>query len=374
MNQPDKMLQQHINNNKQGIEFVNRPLHPSTVLQSAMVMLLLLLYGIFQPGFAAQQNPVDGVSSKHPSTELWQAVRQRNDLVAPATTQSRSVDAAVLINERGDQWARFRMGTLAKVAAYTLAVMVIIILLFYLIRGKVKIASGLSGNMVFRFTDYERVLHWVLAFVFLFLALSGLVLLLGRDYLIPLLGQELFSLLASSSKEGHNLFGPIFLVSIILMLIKFMRRNIYEKGDLTWLLKGGGMIGKAHVTGGFFNMGEKSWYWMVIIIGFLISISGLILVSPALGQSRVIMELSHIVHVSGAILLIAVSIGHMYLGSVGTEGTREGMINGYVDINWAAEHHDRWAKKCQDNNEVISADEYAALKGEAPIKLEDSHS
>ena len=65
---------------------------------------------------------------------------------------------------------------------------------------------------------------------------------------------------------------------------------IYEKGDLTWLLKGGGFIGKGHVSGGFFNMGEKSWYWLVILVGLAISISGLILVSPSFGQGRVIME------------------------------------------------------------------------------------
>jgi formate dehydrogenase subunit gamma len=213
-----------------------------------------------------------------------------------------------------------------------------------------------------------------LALVFLFLAITGLTLLLGRSLLIPILGHDLFSILASSSKEGHNLFGPIFLVSIILMLIKFMRRNIYEKGDLTWLLKGGGMIGKSHVTGGFFNMGEKSWYWMVIIIGLLISISGLILVSPAFGQGRHIMELSHLVHAGGAIILIAVSFGHIYLGTLGTEGTKEGMVNGYVDINWASEHHDRWAKKCRDNDEIINAEEYAALKGEAAPEMKESQS
>ena len=338
-------------------------------------MFVLLIYGAIQPGDATEGNAIDGVSSKHPSTELWQAVRQRNDLMQPGKTQVRSVDAAVLINEYGDQWARFRMQTLTRVAVYILGAMVLIVMLFYLIRGKVKIQSGLSGKMVFRFTDYERVLHWVLALVFLFLAITGLTLLLGRDLLIPLLGQELFSLLASSSKEGHNLFGPIFLVSIVLMLIKFMRRNIYEKGDLAWLLKGGGFIGKSHVTGGFFNMGEKSWYWLVIIIGLVISVSGLILVSPGFGQGRVMMEISHLVHASGAIILIAISIGHMYLGSVGTEGTSEGMKTGYVDINWAAEHHDRWAKTCQDNDEVISAEQYAALKGEQPAaKLEDTSS
>jgi formate dehydrogenase subunit gamma len=205
--------------------------------------------------------------------------------------------------------------------------------------------------------------HWTLAIVFLWLALTGLILLLGRTLLIPLFGHHVFSLLASASKESHNLFGPIFLVSLIMMLISFARRNIYEKGDLTWLLKGGGFIGKGHVSGGFFNMGEKSWYWMVILIGLAISISGLILVSPNFGQGRVIMAISHVVHVFGAVVLIAVSLGHMYMGSIGTEGSIEAMKSGYVDINWVEAHHDRWARQVKENGEVLSAEEFARLQG-----------
>ena len=234
---------------------------------------------------------------------------------------------------------------------------------FLRLRGKILIEGGLSGRMVSRFTDYERIVHWTLAIVFLFLAITGLILLLGRPLLIPVFGKGAFSLLASASKEGHNLFGPLFLISLIMMLISFVKRNIYEKGDLTWLLKGGGFIGDGHVSGGFFNMGEKTWYWMVILIGLVIAVSGLILVFPNFGQARVMMELSHVVHVAAALVLMTVSVGHMYMGSIGTEGSLEGMKTGYVDINWVEAHHDRWAKECHDNKQVISAAEFARLQG-----------
>ena len=121
-------------------------------------------------------------------------------------------------------------------------------------------------------------------------------------------------------------------------------------------------------SGGFFNMGEKSWYWLVILVGLAISASGMILVMPNLGQGRVIMEISHVVHVLGAIVLIAVSIGHMYMGSFGTEGSAEGMISGYVDINWAEAHHDRWAKQCRDRNAIVSAEEFAGMQGRDALR------
>ena len=326
--------------------------------------ILIFLFSVvaLQEGAAAENGQIEGVIIENPGADLWRDVRQRN-LPMEGLSQIRGVDSGVLINSWGDQWARFRVGTLVFYAITALLAISAILLLFFVIRGKVGVEDGLSGRMLHRFTDYERVVHWTLAIVFLFLAITGLILLLGRSILIPVIGQEIFSLFASASKEGHNLFGPVFIVSLVMMLLSFAKRNIYEKGDLTWLLKGGGFIGKGHVSGGFFNMGEKTWYWMVILVGLLISVSGIILVFPNFGQGRVIMELSHLVHVISAIVLIAVSLGHMYMGSVGTEGTSEGMKTGYVDVNWAASHHDRWAKACEDNNEIISVEEYDNLQG-----------
>ena len=330
-----------------------------------LTSILLVLFSLVAPANAGPPHRPDfpqGVSTTNPGSDLWREVRQR-DMTITGISQVKGVDSGVLINVEGDRWARFRIDNPVRHAPKILLAVVLVLIAFYVLRGKVGIEGGLSGRMVLRFTDYERILHWCLAIVFLFLAITGLILLLGRTLLIPLFGHHLFSLLASASKEGHNLFGPIFLVSLLLMLASFARRNIYEKGDLTWLLKGGGFIGKGHVSGGFFNMGEKSWYWLVILVGLAISISGLIMVFPNFGQGRVIMALSSIVHVFGAIILIAVSIGHMYMGSVGTEGSSEAMKSGYVDINWAEAHHDRWAKTCHENDDILSAEEFARLQG-----------
>ena len=354
--------------------------------------MLVLAFGLQLPSADASNIPPqppklpDGVSAPDPGAELWREVRRRDgvsefnevnqgvllkDLLSeiqksreapPGTSQVAQVDSGVLINAKGRRWADFRMTTLANYSGIALAAIFVIVIMFYVIRGKVPIEGGLSGNMVKRFTDYERITHWTLAIVFLFLAITGLILLLGRPVLMPLFGKEFFGLLASASKEGHNLFGPLFLVSLLMMFFSFTRRNIYAKGDLTWLLKGGGLIGSGHVSGGFFNMGEKTWYWMVILIGLVISISGLILVSPNFGQGRLIMELMHILHAVSAMILIVVSIGHMYLGSIGSEGALEGMKTGYVDINWADAHHDRWGKRCHEENLIVSAEDYARIQ------------
>lgn len=314
-----------------------------------------------------KQSFPQGVSAQNPGSELWSDIRQRDGEVLDGTSQVKGVDSGILINEQGYRWAKFRVNELTRYSSWALAGVLLLVFLFYVIRGKVGIEGGLSGRMVKRFTDYERIVHWTLAIVFLFLALTGLILLLGRPLLIPLFGKEVFSLLASASKEGHNLVGPLFLVSLLMMIFSFMRRNIYEKGDMTWLLKGGGFIGDGHVSGGFFNMGEKTWYWLVILVGLVISVSGLILVMPIFGQGRIIMEIAHVIHVICALALTVVSVGHMYMGSIGTEGTLEGMKTGYVDINWADAHHDRWGKECHEKDSIIPAEEYGKLVGKPSV-------
>jgi formate dehydrogenase subunit gamma len=216
------------------------------------------------------------------------------------------------------------------------------ILLFYLVRGPLRMQGGPTGNRVQRFTVFERTIHWFTVGVFWLLALTGLILLYGRFVLIPLLGPEGFGLTASACKEAHNLFGPMFLVAIIMLFVTFVKDNIYARGDITWLLRGGGILGGGHVSAGRFNAGEKIWFWIVVLGGIVLSVTGLILDFAVFGQGREVMALSHVLHGIVALLVITVSFGHIYLGTAGVEGTLQSMTTGYVDTAWAKSHHDRW--------------------------------
>jgi formate dehydrogenase subunit gamma len=289
----------------------------------------------------------------NPGADLWRDVRQR-DMPVAGTTQVRSVDSGVLINTNGDKWRKFRVQQLIPIGGYLLLGIVAALALFYLLRGKVKIEGGPADKKLPRYTSYERLIHWFIACIFLFLALTGLVILFGRPLLIPLFGKEVFSVIASASKEGHNLMGPLFMIALILVFVKFVRRNIYQRGDMSWLLRGGGIVGKKHVPSNFFNMGEKSMFWMLVLVGSVIVVSGLVLVFPVFGQGREWMELAHVGHAIGAILMIGVIIGHIYIGTIGMEGAIEGMKTGYCDLNWAREHHDLWATQMEKRGEAIA--------------------
>jgi formate dehydrogenase subunit gamma len=303
----------------------------------ACLLAVMLLVPLIPYTFADRGNV------PNPGSDLWRDVRQREGPVT-GSTQVKGVDSDVLINVRGEQWRQFRMQTLVPVGGMVLGAAVGLIAVFYLVRGTIRVPGGRSGKRVQRFTEYDRILHWSTVFLFYLLAITGLVLLYGRFVLIPLLGPEGFAVTASASKEAHNLFGPLFSVVLVLLVVNFIRSNVPKWVDIKWLLKGGGLFG-GHASAGYFNGGEKIWFWLVTLFGLAISVSGFILVFQNFDQGRLVMEISHVVHGSLALLLIAGSFGHAYIGTLGMEGSLESMTSGSVDANWAKAHHDLWMQE-----------------------------
>jgi len=65
-------------------------------------------------------------------------------------------------------------------------------------------------------------------------------------------------------------------------------------------------------------------------------------VLPGLTYERSTMQMAHMVHSVSNILMVVLFMGHIYLGTIGTEGALQGMQTGYVDETWAREHHELW--------------------------------
>lgn len=314
---------------------------PFRMLFSTLMMLVLSVSLLPMQASAQQPDAASPIMVPNPAADLWRAVRQR-DAAASGRTQVAGVDTGVLIQTSGEDFRTYRQEDFVGTAGIVLVVTAGLVLLFFFAKGTIPIPGGRSGRKIRRFPDFDRVLHWFTAILFIFLAVTGLTLLFGRFVVLPVIGAEAFSVIASACKEGHNLFGPLFLFSIAAMFIRWAGRNIPHGYDLRWLIKGGGIVGSAHVEAGYFNAGEKIWFWSVILLGLAIILSGLILLFPVLGLTREIMQLALVVHGIVAILFIAGSFGHIYIGTLGTQGSLESMSTGFVDENWARAHHDLW--------------------------------
>ncbi len=301
-----------------------------------------------------------GVES--PAADLWRAVRQRNpeggeNLVG--RSQVKGPNASTLINVGGQEWRNWRNSKLIPYSMYALGGMLLVIVLFRLIRGKIKIKAGRSGKKIKRFTNFQRFVHWTVAILFVILGITGVILTLGRYGLLPLIGKEAFGFIAYYGKLLHNYLGPVFSVMLVVMLFTFIKGNMFNWTDIKWFLKGGGLFG-GHASAGRYNGGEKAWYWIAMLAGIVVVISGLILnfpqLIPILNLSSEQFQQAQFLHAVGSIGLFVVSFGHIYMGTFAMEGAFEAMRTGECDSNWAKEHHDIWYEELQRDGSLTMND------------------
>lgn len=290
----------------------------------------------------AQTEPPASEQQTNPRANYWRAVREG---VSGYTAASGPYTTNVLIQNGGQNWREFRNGPVSTFAPWFLAVAIVAIGAFYFIRGTVRLEERPAGAVVERWTLQDRILHWYTATLFILLAISGLSLLFGRAALIPLLGLEGFAAYAAVAIALHNYIGPFFLAGVLLELIAWFRFNIPTRADWEWFRQGGGIVGRGHPAAGRMNGGEKAWYWVIATVGMAVCITGLILDFPLFGQTRAAMQTSNVIHDLSAVIWIAVALGHMYIGSIGTEGALEAMTRGTVSAEWAKQHHSLWYEK-----------------------------
>ncbi|MFB3887693.1 MAG: formate dehydrogenase subunit gamma [Thermodesulfobacteriota bacterium] len=302
------------------------------VVLTAVVILLGLFIGIcyWQAG---------GADISNPRGNFWRVVRHG----IPAYSSTPAQGHTRLIVNSGENWREVRNGVILRGSQWILALALIGAGLFYFFVGTDKLEKPRSEVKIERFTLGERVLHWSTALLFILMAITGLSLLLGRLLLIPILGHPVVAGYLQISKAIHNYCGPLLLVGIFLAFVMWVRYNIPKKLDLQWFKNMGGMIGhgpRPHT--GKVNAGEKGWFWLMVIFGIGVGITGVLLDFPIWGQTRFTMQLSHIIHVTVAVLFVACSFGHIYVGTIGSEGVFEGMWTGSVDAVWAQQHADLW--------------------------------
>jgi formate dehydrogenase subunit gamma len=255
-------------------------------------------------------------------------------------------NAAVLIDPGGRDWAITHSGTLFWITIVAVLGMLALLVVFYLVRGRIRIDSGFSGRKILRFTMLERFAHWLLAFSFIILALTGLNLILGRALLLPLIGEGAFGTLSAWGKIAHNYLSWPFMLALVMVFLLWVVHNIPGRLDWIWLKQAGGLFHKGvHPPAKKFNAGQKLIFWSVVIGGALLSWSGIMLLFPGEVGSAVEWQFYQVMHAVVAAVMIAIVLAHIYIGSVGMEGAFDAMGNGAVDENWAREHHSLWVEE-----------------------------
>lgn len=328
---------------------------------------------------AAQQNgevPGQSLGTTNDS-DFWRAVRGG----AQGQVSIPDKQAGVMIQSGGENWRNIRNGPVSTIGLWFLLGMVIVLAAFFALRGRIRIDSGVSGKQIQRFKKIELIGHWLVAGSFIVLAVTGLNTLYGR-YMFGGVGDtpgsfgglhQVFATLSYFGKWAHNLVAFAFMAGIVMIFALWVRDNIPNRTDLKWLAVGGGLFSKnVHPPAKKFNAGQKFIFWAVVLGGVSLSLSGISLmfpfIIPVFAKTFAVlnvvgfglpadltmieeMQLSQLWHTIVALIMIAIIIAHIYIGSLGMEGAFDAMGTGMVDENWAREHHGLWV---------------AEIKGEAP--------
>jgi len=307
------------------------------------------------PGYATQTNGERAKVQPGNNAPMWRQVVAGQTGVS-SLPKSEAPEAGTLIQpfvqypgsrltNAGEAWREVRNHWIIPYGGSLVLIVLGAIAVFYWRVGCIKLHDAPTGRLIERFTPFERSAHMFNAAAFSILAISGLVMAFGKFFILPIVGTTVFGWLAYALKNAHNFAGPLFAVSLVVVIVTFVRDNLPAKGDLTWLLKGGGMLSGQGVQSGRFNAGEKVIFWAgVFVLGLVVVASGLVMdkVLPGLTYERSAMQMAHMVHSVSNILMVVLFMGHIYLGTIGTEGAFKGMQTGYVDETWAREHHALW--------------------------------
>lgn len=344
--------------------------------------ILVLLVMVFVGGLASAQEPTTGYvrPPSGPDAQKWGEPAQLPVTVVPQQSDPKiwrdirfgvvgmvstpDKKAGLLIQSGGVDYLSFRNVSVRSWGAWGLAGVLAVLVVFFVVRGRIRIDSGPSGRTVERFNFLERFAHWLTAGSFIILALTGLNMLYGRQVLIPVLGLDAFAALTNAGKFAHAYLGFAFMAGVVLIIILWVRHNLPDRTDLTWIARGGGLLVKgSHPPARKFNFGQKMIFWVVVLGGISISVSGVALLFPftlayfadsfafanLFGFSLPTelsmleeMQLSQVWHAIVGLILTVIIIAHIYIGSLGMEGAFAAMGSGQVDENWAREHHSLW--------------------------------
>ncbi len=304
------------------------------------ICALWLLVALAPSAQAQQPNSVNPTASSVKEQQLLQELNRIQGRVSIPDQRS-----GVLEQPAGRDWRGFRDGTLRWVGGIAIVGMVAALLIFYLTRGMVKIEGGRSGRTVVRFNGFERAVHWMTASCFIVLALSGLNITFGRSLLIPLIGLEAFSDWSQWAKYAHNYLSFPFTIGVVVIFLMWIGGNIPNKVDVDWIKRGGGLVGDDHPPAYRFNAGQKFMYWVVVLGGGAVAVTGYLLMFPFYASGIEGMQVASVIHSIVAVLFVAAMIAHVYIGTIGMEGAFEAMGTGTVDVNWAKEHHSLWLEQ-----------------------------
>lgn len=315
------------------------------ILWALSAVLLLVLAANLGPTAAQQPSGSDPTAQ---SLHYDALMREFDRLEGRITIPDEKL--GVLQQPQGRDYRAFHERALPWIGGILILGMLAALAVFYATRGPVRLEPDeRSGRTILRFNVFERFVHWMTATCFIVLAISGLNYFLGKRLLMPLVGPDAFSGWSQWAKYAHNFLAWPFMLGLLLMAVMWLKDNLPDRHDVAWLRAGGGFFGKSRPIAGRFNAGQKLIFWAVVLGGLALAASGIVMLFPFSLADVNGMQIAQYVHSIVGVVMIAIILAHIYIGTIGMQGAWDAMGSGEVDLGWARHHHQAWVEKLEAN-------------------------
>jgi len=232
----------------------------------------------------------------------------------------------------------FQHETLKPLMFWGLLVIFVLLIFHYNIIGPNRFEQAMNDIPLLRFGVWERVIHYCLLVLFLFLSITGLLTFFAITFSSDTIG-ELNTI--------HLYCGYLFLLNILLVFSIWFKDAIFAKYDWEWLKKFGGYFGyRDQLPSARFNAGQKVFFWVALLFAIILGVTGLTIIYSK--DSNLIL-IAHCIHDAVAFIFILAVMVHIYLSTLANPGTLMGIFEGKVSRSWAKKHHPNWEANKVEN-------------------------
>lgn len=204
-----------------------------------------------------------------------------------------------------------------------------------------------SGDVP-RYNSNERVLHWIVALLFILLAASGLAVFHPAFWFLnSLLGGGTWSRIL------HPILGVVMFVFFAVMAVRYWRDNLIQSYDREWQKRLSDVINNRDQNMpeiDKYNIGQKQLFWVMVVTMVVLLLTGIVLWRDMIYQFPVlVVRISAVLHALAAFVLIMGIIVHVYAAIFWVKGSLRAMTRGTVSHGWAKHHHARWYRRISGN-------------------------
>ncbi|NQY52759.1 MAG: formate dehydrogenase subunit gamma [Campylobacteraceae bacterium] len=207
---------------------------------------------------------------------------------------------------------------------------------------------------IYVFSVFNRMVHTIAGIAFIILIPTGLVMMFGTTF-----GGGEF---VRFCKEIHAISTLLFIVSIVPMFFMWLKDMLPTSDDIKWMMILGGYLNKRKdpVPAGKFNAGQKMWYWIATLGGFLMILTGAIMyfqdfkidfVASLITQIDLLRG-SAILHNVLGLAVLALFLTHVYMSVFAIKGAIHSIITGYKEEEEVEILHSSFYKELKEKKEL----------------------